>query len=235
MSAHRSFRVLATALAGLSLALLAPQAFSGPGDAHGHAAASHDHAHPAPGQADEHPHAAASHEHDQPAPGHADEPPHAAASHPDGHAPSQAPPPAGTATHDHNGAGHGDAPAHAHNGQKRSIPDEWLERESPLWPSDDNLAFGQEVYQRFCAACHGERGRGNGVAAGVAGFVPAPTDLTVHGAGHAAGEYAWLVSAGNPQSAMPQFAGRLGEEEIWAVVLYVRHALAAGESGNHAH
>jgi len=129
---------------------------------------------------------------------------------------------------------HGDHGDHAHGDQRRQTPQEWLERESPLAPNADNLAFGQEVYQRYCAACHGERGRGDGVAAGVAGFVPVPTDLAQHGAGHAAGEYAWLVKAGNPDSAMPRFAGKLGEEEAWAVVLYIRHVLAADAEGNGA-
>ncbi|WP_444984915.1 c-type cytochrome [Halomonas mongoliensis] len=144
--------------------------------------------------------------------------------------------PAPANDHGDHAHGHGD---HAHGDHGRQAPQEWLDRESPLVPSADNLAFGQQVYQRYCAACHGERGRGDGVAAGVAGFVPVPTDLAQHGAGHAAGEYAWLVKAGNPESAMPRFAGKLGEEETWAVVLYIRHVLAAGEAddeaGGHRH
>ena len=154
---------------------------------------------------------------------------HAAHAH-DDHG-DHAHPPAPASDHGDHAHGHGD---HAHGDHGRQAPQEWLERESPLSPSADTLAFGQQVYQRYCAACHGERGRGDGVAAGVAGFVPVPTDLAQHGAGHAAGEYAWLVKAGNPDSAMPRFAGKLGEEEAWAVVLYIRHVLAADAEGNGA-
>ncbi len=142
--------------------------------------------------------------------------------------------------HDHSSAAdHDQAHGHDHSEHGREVPREWLERESSLPPSDDDLALGQETYRRYCAACHGEGGRGDGVAADVAGFMPAPTDLARHGTGHAAGEYAWLVKAGNPLSAMPRFAGKLGEAETWAVVLYIRHVLAAGEAddeaGGHAH
>ncbi|QTF93872.1 c-type cytochrome [Halomonas sp. BM-2019] len=141
----------------------------------------------------------------------------------------------GDHAHDHgdHAHDHGDH-AHDHGDHARQAPPEWLERDNPLPPSADNLAFGQETYARYCAVCHGETGRGDGVAAGVAGFVPVPTDLAQHGAAHGAGEYAWLVKEGNPQSAMPRFDGKLGEDAIWAVVLYVRHILAAGDEGHEA-
>jgi hypothetical protein len=212
------------------------------GHDHGHAPTTADHEpdhhpdHPMADQGAGHDHAPATADHE---PDH----PHDHAREDAGHDPGHAQvPPESTGDHDH-AADQGHAHDHGdhgdHGDHRREVPREWLERESPLPPSADNLALGQEAYRRYCAACHGESGRGDGVAAGVAGFVPAPTDLAQHGAGHAAGEYAWLVKAGNPQSAMPRFAGKLGEEETWAVVLYIRHVLAADEEGSeiggHAH
>ncbi|AXY41023.1 c-type cytochrome [Halomonas sp. JS92-SW72] len=212
----------------LPLVLLAALALAGPlhahddhGD-HAHAPA-HDHGNHAHAPAHDH----GNHAH-APAPDN-DHGDHAHAPAPANDHGDHAHAPAPANDHGDHAHGHGD---HAHGDHGRQAPQEWLERESPLPPSADNLAVGQEAYQRYCAACHGERGRGDGVAAGVAGFVPIPTDLAQHGAGHAAGEYAWLVKAGNPDSAMPRFAGKLGEEETWAVVLYIRHVLAADADGN---
>ena len=46
---------------------------------------------------------------------------------------------------------------------------------SPLSAQDEN-ALGREVYDRWCAACHGVDGDGNGPGAGY--MLPRPRDFT---------------------------------------------------------
>ncbi|MCE9663524.1 cytochrome c [Halomonas sp. M5N1S17] len=92
-----------------------------------------------------------------------------------------------------------------------------------------------QVYQRYCSACHGPSGEGNGLAPAAAYYDPSPTNLALHGAAHAAGEYAWQIKEGNSNSAMPRFQGKLDEDAIWSVVLYIRHTLADEHVAEHKH
>ncbi|MCE8023430.1 c-type cytochrome [Billgrantia aerodenitrificans] len=135
--------------------------------------------------------------------------------------------------HDHDKeASHADhAHEHAHD---RDIPDEWATQENPLPLDAATLAEGQRVYEQFCSACHGPAGRGDGVAPAVAYFDPSPTDLAQHGPAHGAAEYAWVINAGNPQSAMPRFGTKLNENEIWSVVHYIRHGLSDEQDEQYA-
>lgn len=43
-------------------------------------------------------------------------------------------------------------------------------------PAEANVAQGQKLYLRYCSACHGESGRGDGIVSGM--MRPKPTDLT---------------------------------------------------------
>ncbi|WP_305038571.1 c-type cytochrome [Halomonas alkalisoli] len=136
----------------------------------------------------------------------------------------------------HGDDGHGaDDHAHGDGGHGWKAPQEWAERESPLEPDAETLAQGMQVYQRYCSACHGPSGEGNGLAPAAAYYDPSPTNLALHGAAHAAGEYAWQIKEGNSNSAMPRFQGKLDEDAIWSVVLYIRHTLADEHVAEHKH
>lgn len=218
---NSSYRnALLTLLAGASMSIMTPQSLAHEADAthadHSHGAASHaQHGH----GGDEHHHAhhdhasasEATHDHggdagySAHAHAHANEADHAA--------------------HDHDHGGEADHAAHAHD-HAREIPSEWLALENPLPLTAEILAGGQQTYQQFCSACHGPSGQGDGLAPATAYFDPSPTNLALHGPSHGAAEYAWVISAGNPDSAMPRFATKLSETEIWSVVHYIRHGLA---------
>ncbi|MFQ3786729.1 c-type cytochrome [Halomonas sp. A29] len=134
----------------------------------------------------------------------------------------------------HGDDGHGaDDHAHGDGGHGWKAPQEWAERESPLEPDAETLAQGMQVYQRYCSACHGPSGEGNGLAPAAAYYDPSPTNLALHGPGHGAGEYAWIIHEGNPASAMPRFATKLSENEIWSVVHYIRHGLPEDPGGQY--
>ncbi|PMR75544.1 c-type cytochrome [Billgrantia endophytica] len=143
--------------------------------------------------------------------------------------------PDGYTAHGNEGRDDDDHSTHGDGGHGWKAPQEWAERESPLEPDADTLAWGEQVYQRYCSACHGLGGDGNGPAA-IAGLDPSPTNLALHGAGHRVGEYAWLVREGSPATAMPGFKETLGDDDVWSVVLYIRHELAKDDGGQaHQH
>lgn len=84
----------------------------------------------------------------------------------------------------------------------------------------DGPASGAKLYQEHCATCHGNEGRGDGPLA--ASLEPSPGDLRIHVPVHKDTEVYYFISQGLPGTAMPAYAGRLTEEEIWRLVDHLR-------------
>ncbi len=91
---------------------------------------------------------------------------------------------------------------------------------SPIAPTPNQIAAGQQIYQQNCAVCHGARGKGDGPAA--ANLNPKPFDLTVHAPMHTEGELYWWVTNGITGTAMPVWGNRLSDLQRWQVVTFVK-------------
>jgi cytochrome c oxidase cbb3-type subunit 2 len=98
-------------------------------------------------------------------------------------------------------------------------------------PDPATLALGAQVYAAHCVQCHGPGGRGDGFAAGA--FKVAAVDFTVK---RPTPELALKVLregvAGTP---MAPWNDRLREDQMRAVVLYVRGFFAVGNTTRMAH
>jgi len=92
---------------------------------------------------------------------------------------------------------------------------------SPLPSNEDNLARGQVLFNQKCAACHGENGKSQTPFAAV--MPTKPEDLTGEQV-RALGEGAIysVISNGLRSSGMPAFKGRVSDEALWQISLYVR-------------
>ncbi len=96
-------------------------------------------------------------------------------------------------------------------------PDDWLH-------APDAIAAGRALYRDHCAACHDERGDGNGTIKPAFGLKPA--NLTDRAR---APEYLfWRISEGgrvepyrSQGSIMPAWKYQLSEEQRWQLVAYV--------------
>ncbi len=80
---------------------------------------------------------------------------------------------------------------------------------------------GKSVYQANCASCHGPQGGGDGPQAGSLSTPPGNLGDLEKMAARSQNDLFQVVSDGS-QPAMPGFAGKLSEDERWAVVQYVR-------------
>ena len=94
------------------------------------------------------------------------------------------------------------------------------------------LARGADLYRRECGSCHGETGRGDGLAGRV--LTPPPTILTGGAILNAATPLSFYqrITIGTAGTAMPAFESRLSASDRWAVALYastLRLQLPAGE------
>jgi high-affinity iron transporter len=90
-----------------------------------------------------------------------------------------------------------------------------VETAPAIWPS---LAEGKKLYAINCAACHGEKGLGDGVLS--KGMIPEPTDFTE--ADHLSPFHIFntihLGIEGTSMAAMPH----LSDEEKWDIAFYVQ-------------
>ncbi|WP_239025206.1 c-type cytochrome [Rhodoligotrophos defluvii] len=112
-----------------------------------------------------------------------------------------------------------------------------------LWPStttgradpDDprQVALGETIYQRYCASCHGARleGQPNWRARKPDGRLPAPPhDATGHTWHHPDEQLFRITKSGlgpplapsGYESDMPAFGGTLTDEQIWAVLAFIK-------------
>jgi mono/diheme cytochrome c family protein len=79
---------------------------------------------------------------------------------------------------------------------------------------------GRELFANNCVQCHGATGRGDGPLA--AALQPRPVDLTVHVPLHTDREIFEWITNGVPRTAMPAFKEAFTEEEIQAIINYLR-------------
>ena len=94
-------------------------------------------------------------------------------------------------------------------------------RKNPIPADKDSIARGGAIYNTHCALCHGEKGKGDGVAGST--LNPRPADLTTSAAHRSDGDLAWKIAHG--RGLMPGFKNVLTEEQIWDVVNFVRKGM----------
>lgn len=113
--------------------------------------------------------------------------------------------------------GEAEAPAPLVSGQSvdiSEIEDYWMS-------SDPMVQKGQEVYMMYCALCHGNQGRGDGIAG--RGLKPPPRDFSKGDwryGGTRIGIYE-IVSQGSEGTSMAAFS-HIPKRERWALVHFVR-------------
>jgi putative copper resistance protein D len=91
-----------------------------------------------------------------------------------------------------------------------------------------SIAAGAQLYAENCSGCHGAEGRGDGTLA--ASLPVKPIDLIEHAAHHPPGNLFWWIGHGIPETPMPAFAPRLGDAEIWDLVVFLQARADAWEA-----
>ncbi len=105
----------------------------------------------------------------------------------------------------------------------------WRPRQTPRLVADASdagvLAVGRTVYAARCAACHGERLQGQpGWRAGLRAEHPPAPALDAEG-------FAWhnpdralvgIIRHGITARGMPAFADQLSDDDIWAIVAFMK-------------
>jgi mono/diheme cytochrome c family protein len=122
------------------------------------------------------------------------------------------------------------APAPASEGHiEEEVPSEIRALENPIQMTKASVENGMVIYEKNCAGCHGETGRGDGPLAG--DLPEKPTDFTdtEMTKDHTEGELFYKTKEGVGEY-MPAYEDELTEEEIWHLVNYMKSI--AGEAAD---
>ncbi len=90
---------------------------------------------------------------------------------------------------------------------------------NPFAQSEDAIKKGKKLYAQNCAICHGDKGKGDGMAG--AALKPKPANFTDEKIqAQSDGAIFWKMSEG--RSPMAAYKDMLSEEERWQLVTYIR-------------
>lgn len=104
-------------------------------------------------------------------------------------------------------------------------------KKNPLPDNAQTLADGKDAFSHYCVACHGMDGQNTGVP-----FVdhispPIPSLASPEVQQYTDGQLKWILDNGIWPSGMPGSKGTLSDDELWSIVVYLRHLPPAGSQG----
>ena len=93
------------------------------------------------------------------------------------------------------------------------------------------IAEGKEAFTHYCVACHGMDGQNTGVPFVEHMSPPIPSLASKGVQSYTDGQLKWVIDYGIRPSGMPGSKGTLSDEEIWSIVVFLRHLPPAGSQG----
>lgn len=102
---------------------------------------------------------------------------------------------------------------------------------NPLPDTQETRADGKEAFSHYCVACHGMDGQNTGVPFADHISPPVPSLASSAVQSYTDGQLKWILDYGIRPSGMPGSKGTLSDEELWSIVIYLRHLPPAGSQG----
>jgi len=106
-----------------------------------------------------------------------------------------------------------------------------IQQRNPLGLSPETLEDGKEAFSHYCVACHGMDGQNTGVPFADRMSPPVPSLASAEIQSYTDGQLKWVIDNGIWPSGMPGSRGTLSDEEIWSIVIYLRHLPPVGTAG----
>jgi mono/diheme cytochrome c family protein len=102
---------------------------------------------------------------------------------------------------------------------------------NPLRDNAEAVADGKEAFSHYCVACHGLDAQNTGVPFAERMSPPVPSLAGAGVQSYTDGQLKWIIDFGIWPSGMPGSKGTLSDDEIWSIVIYLRHLPPAGSLG----
>ncbi len=105
------------------------------------------------------------------------------------------------------------------------------QQKNPLAATAETVADGKEAFSHYCVACHGMDGQNTGVPFADRMSPPVPSLASRPIQDYTDGQLKWIIDYGIGPSGMPGSKGILSDDEIWSIVVYLRHLPPLGSQG----
>jgi len=102
---------------------------------------------------------------------------------------------------------------------------------NPLPATPQTIADGRQAFWYYCAACHGLDGQNTGVPFADRMAPPVPSLASAEVQEYTDGQLKTVIEDGVSPSGMPASRGILSDEEIWSIVMFLRHLPKPGSLG----
>lgn len=102
---------------------------------------------------------------------------------------------------------------------------------NPLVDGPETIADGKEAFSHYCVACHGMDGQNTGVPFADHISPPIPSLSSKEVQQYTDGQLKWILDFGIRPSGMPGSKGTLSDDELWSIVIFLRHLPPAGSQG----
>jgi len=102
---------------------------------------------------------------------------------------------------------------------------------NPLPATDENVHAGQRSFTSYCMVCHGLDGQNTGVPFADKMAPPVPPLSSSAVQAYSDGQLHWIIRNGISPSGMPASKDVFRDEEVWQMVLYIRHLPPKGSLG----
>jgi mono/diheme cytochrome c family protein len=102
---------------------------------------------------------------------------------------------------------------------------------NPIHASAETIEAGKQAFGFYCVVCHGRDAQNTGVpfAKNLSPEVPSLASDDVQR--YTDGQLKWIIENGISPSGMPAARGILSDDDMWTIVVYLRHLPPAGSLG----
>ena len=102
---------------------------------------------------------------------------------------------------------------------------------NPLPDTPATWTDGKEAFSHYCIVCHGMDGQFTGVPFAHHISPPIPSLASSEVQSYSDGQLKWILDYGIWPSGMPGSKGTLSDDELWSIVVFLRHLPPAGSQG----
>lgn len=105
---------------------------------------------------------------------------------------------------------------------------------NPLPATAANIEEGKQLFTSYCMVCHGLDGQNTGVPFAATMSPPVPSLKSAVVQSYSDGQLKWIIRNGIYPSGMPPSNGDFSDDDMWHMVVYLRHLPPAGSLGDPA-
>ena len=102
---------------------------------------------------------------------------------------------------------------------------------NPIPSTAENIEAGKQAFGSYCVVCHGRDGQNTGVPFAASMSPPIPSLASTEVQRYSDGQLKWIIENGISPSGMPASRGILSDDDMWTIVVFLRHLPPAGSLG----